>query len=408
MTHRAFVRISLFALLSIGLLLTGTTAAAAGPARNVILLIGDGMGYEQLKAASIFAHGEPGGLEMEKLPHHAEVSTYSARGPLSVTDSAAAATAIATGRLTFNTRVATGPDDERYATILQQCRDLDMRTGLVTTMWMTHATPAAFASHVASRDEHDEIARQMLTATRPNVMFGGVYPETTVNTPATAEAAGYTVVTDRAGMNALDKTQTHVIGQFGPGHLPYEYDYSTGETDRYDTAPHLSEMAVKALALLEDPEHGFFLMVEGGHIDSAGHDNNIAACVHETLEFDRTIASVMEWAEGRDDTLIVVTADHEAGGLSVIYNNGAGELPTVRWSTGGHTGAKVPAYAAGPGSEKIAGMLHFIDIHRILSEAVGIDPGERQERQWTAAEFSANERARERARQAAEDAAREQ
>jgi alkaline phosphatase len=131
-----------------------------------------------------------------------------------------------------------------------------------------------------------------------------------------------------------------VSGQFGKGNMPYEVD-GLGDL------PHLSEMAEVALKILDNDADGFFLMVEGGKIDHAGHDNDLLRNVTETIEFARAVEVAMSWARDRTDTLIIVTADHECGGLKVEKNNGAGKLPTVSWSTNDHTAAKVPVYAWG-------------------------------------------------------------
>jgi alkaline phosphatase len=395
------LRLRLVAVFAASFVLVGCSLGAEGRAKNIILLIGDGMGQEQLKAASMYAHGTAGKLEMQKLPRQAEMTTFPIQGPLKVTDSAAAGSALATGQKHWNSTLSVDYDNnlKPHPTILEQCQEIGKRTGLVSTMYISHATPAAFAAHCRDRSLYDIIAYQIITKAKPNVLFGGVYPETKVNLPK-AEKAGYTVVSDREGMEALDKEQTHVLGQFGPGHLPYEHSYLTGATKKYDTLPHLSEMAVKALELLEDSDKGFFLMIEGGHIDSAGHDNNLAANVHETLEFDRTVAKVLEWAKDREDTLIIVTADHETGGLRVTRNNGKGKLPGVAWDSNGHTNAKVNVFATGPGSDAVKGVLDNTDIYQIMAKAAGVkNPNKPAKMEWRSAEFSA---AREAARLANE------
>ena len=166
------------------------------------------------------------------------------------------------------------------------------------------------------------------------------------------------MVTDRDGLGRLDtEAVTHVAGLFGEGHMPYEYDYSVGQDLKYDSLPHLSEMARVALQILGHNKQGFFLMIEGGRVDHAGHDNNIERNIFETVEFARTAQMVMEWAAGRQDTLLVVTADHETGGLKVLSGNGKGAFPTVTWSTGDHTSVNVPAYAWGVGADRVAAVL---------------------------------------------------
>ncbi len=371
----------------------------AEPPRNVVLLIGDGMGFEQVRAAAFYLHGREGELAMEGLPHAAEMTTHPAGGPGKVTDSAAASTAMATG-----VKVGTGVislrtpgDGMPLKTALEVFRDRGARTGLVTTTYMTHATPAAFAAHVPSRGMTGQIARQYLSRTRPNVLFGGALgaPPGAGGgmAPEAAREAGYTVVTTRDQMNALRPREgQHVSGQFGNGHMPYEYDFAQGVTDAYDTLPHLSEMTAKAIELLENP-NGFFLMVESGRIDHAGHRNELERNVFETVEFDRTVEVVLEWAatgrvrtspprrtatrpvrdqamgwvRGRDDTLVLVTADHECGGLRGVESRGTGTMPEAEFTSGGHTGVPVPLWAMGVGAEGVTGRMDNTDLFALMT-----------------------------------------
>lgn len=325
-----------------------TGLAAGAPPKNVIILIGDGMGFEHVRAAGIYKNGSPGTLMMESFPHQGQVTTYSASSP--VTDSAAAATAIATGYKVNNgvVSVATPGDGGELETLLEYFKTLGKSTGLVTTTNVTHATPACFGAHESSRYSYSAIANDYLNQTRPNVLFGGGGSGMSVSS---AQAAGYTVVTDAAGMLALNtETANMVSGQFGSGGLPYEFD-------GLDNLPHLSEMTETALKILDNDPDGFFLMVESGLIDWASHINNFSKAVLETIEFDNAVQEVLAWAAGRTDTLIIVTADHETGGLNVDANNGAGNYPTVTWSTTGHTGVNIPVYARGPNAGLISAVM---------------------------------------------------
>jgi len=348
----------------------GTAPRDVGP-KNVILMVGDGMGFEQVRAAGMYANGREGAFAFEKLPHRAEMTTHPAGGRGVITDSAAAGTALATGRKVTNgvlSRAMPG-DGAPLRTVLEVFRDRGYRTGLVTTTFVTHATPAAFGGHVANRGESEKIARQYFAESRPNVLFGGVMADGKGVTREAAEAAGYVVVTDRREMNALEPERaTHASGQFGVGDMPYEHEYAAGPHKAYDSLPHLSEMTAKALGLLEN-RRGFFLMVEGGRIDHACHANQIENCVFETIEFARTAAMVLKWARGRRDTLVLITADHECGGLRILENRGKGKMPLVEWATGGHTGVAVPIYAWGPGAERIKGRMDNTDPYEIMTGA---------------------------------------
>ncbi len=316
--------------------------------KNVILFIGDGMGFESVKAAGMYANGIPGTLSFEGFPQKARVTTRSADS--AITDSAAAATAIATGTKVNNDVISTAiPGDGReLKTLLEYFKEQGKSTGLVTTVEMTHATPAAFGAHEPSRTNTVEIARDYLTQTRPEVLFGGGGAGMT---PTAATAAGYKVVGDRVQLLAVNtETETRVCGQFGTTHLPYEYD-------GVGALPHLSEMTQKALAILDNDPDGFFLMVEGGKIDHANHQNQIERSVRETVEFSRAVQEAQKWAEEHPETLILVTADHETGGLKVENNNGKGNFPTVSWATNDHTSADVPVYAWGVNSDRLTGVI---------------------------------------------------
>lgn len=308
----------------------------AEPVKNIIFLIGDGMGFQQVKAARLY-NGAP--LVFELFPYDAQQTTYPEPAG-SVTDSAAAATALATGVKVNNGVISLKipGDSSRLETLLEYVKKRGWRTGLVTTKTMTDATPAAFGAHADSRYDSAVIASEYLNSSRPNVLLGGGGSGMSV---VAAETAGYTVVTDRAELLALDLSSTEFLsGQFGSGNFPYEAD---GIGDR----PHLSEMTAAALDLLDDDPDGFFLMAEGALIDTACHANHLSRMMGEMMEFNQAVAVVTNWAAGRTDTLVLVTADHETGGLSVLADNGAGTLPTVSWSTTGHTSSNVPVFVSG-------------------------------------------------------------
>jgi len=340
-----------------------TIITSAVAPRNVIVFIGDGMGPEQVRAAGMYQNGSAGTLVMESFPYSSTMTTYSASSD--VTDSAASGTAIATGHKVNNgvISVAVPGDGRELETLLERFHRHCKRAGLVTTTYATHATPATFGAHETSRSYLNNIAYDYLYQTRPDVLFGG--GANGLN-PSNAAAAGYAVVQNRAEMQAVrPPLGVPVSGQFGTTHLPYEYDYFTGADPGYNTLPHLSEMVTTALAILETAPDGFFLMVEGGRIDHAGHANDIARNVFEVLEFDRAVEIAYTWAASRADTLIIVTADHETGGLTVIANNGTGNFPTITWSTTGHTDTLVPVYAWGVNAELALQVMDNTGIHQL-------------------------------------------
>jgi alkaline phosphatase len=319
-------------------LLAGVVAstARADELKNVIFFIGDGMGPEQVTAARYYL-GQP--LPFESFPYQGWLTTYSANS--SVTDSAAAGTALATGQKVNNGVISQArPANVDYPVVGSEMQTLveyfqadGKSTGLVTTTYVTHATPATFAAHTSDRNNLPDIAGDYLNQTRPNVLFGG---GGNGMSPGAASSVGYTVMTNRAAMQALNtETQTMVSGQFGGGDLPFEYD-------GLGSLPHLSQMTRTALSILDNDPDGFFLMVEGGLIDHACHSNDIRRCVLETVEFGNSVQQAIDWAAGRSDTLILVTADHETGGLHVVSPGSPGTYPNVTWGSGGHTAANVP------------------------------------------------------------------
>ena len=329
--------------------------------RNVILVIGDGMGFEQIAAASYYQTGTEQGVSFHEFPFAAEVRTASADS--AITDSAASATAMATG-----VKVANGVISRRIPgdgapleTVIERYEQAGKASGLVTTAYVTHATPAAFGAHASSRSNLEEIGRDYFTQSRPEVVLGGGANGVT---RSLAEENGYTVVTSAEELRLLLTSGLgQFSGQFGETHLPYEID-GLGEL------PHLSDMTEAAVAVLENDPEGFFLMVEGARIDHAGHANDLAAMVAETIELARTVDWLIDWATADGETLLLVTADHETGGLEVLENRGTGNLPAVSWSTIGHTGVNVPIFAMGPGADRVTGIMENTEIHSLLLQGL--------------------------------------
>jgi alkaline phosphatase len=362
-----------------GLLLQPTRAEQPP---NIILFIGDGMGQMQVDTASLYRHGRVGALRIDQLPVRSTLSTESASSR--VTDSAASATAIATGRKVNNgvLSVAIPGDGADLPTIFDVARRQGYTTGLVTTTHLTHATPAAFVAKQAKRSEYAAIGRDMLTF-KPLVMLGGggfgLSPEM-------AEEAGYDhVVTDKHALRRLANEQ-HVVsgsvaGLFGEDHLPFVWYEMQAERSAYEDLPHLRETTAAAVRILQQHQP-YILMVEGGRIDHACHgprvyeqmkpEERLPLCVHETLAFDDAVAEALKLAG--DQTLIVVTADHETGGMAILQPGKQGRYSTVTWSTHGHTDVQVPLRAIGPGSEHFAAPLDNTDIFHRLNKILGGAP----------------------------------
>jgi alkaline phosphatase len=348
------------------ILLTVVSGCATSP-KNIILCIGDGMGFEQVRAAAMYANGEQGTLCFESFPYQTDMTTHSANA--AVTDSAASGTAMATGHKVNNgvLCVQIPGDGSQLQTLLEYFQQENKAVGLVTTKHITDATPAAFAAHQLNRYNYNNIASDYLTQTKPNVLFGA---GENGMTPQAAKDAGYIVVSNLAQLQNLDTEQVSMVsGQFGED-IPYETNWDAN----LPHLPHLSQMTETALAILDNAPEGFFIMVEGGKIDSAGHDNNLAYMVGETVEFASTVQLILDWAKQRGDTLIIVTADHETGGLKVLKNNGKGKLPEVSWSSKDHTATKVPVYSWGKRAELFTGPMDNTDIHRKIIKATKSAP----------------------------------
>jgi len=356
------------------------------PVDSIILLIGDGMAQAQRTAARWSAGGQYGLLAMDSMSFHGESQTASANS--SITDSAAGGTAIATGVKTNNGMVGQDPAGNNLTSILEQAQARGMAVGLVTTTQMTHATPASFAAHVPSRYMMTEIASQMLAAGVDVLLGGGedeflpttetgCYPEAGErndgrNLISEATAAGYTYVCDAAGLAAIDPASTsRLLGLFADEGMVRPF------------SPSLVDMTQKAIDILSQDPDGFFLVVEGGQIDWAGHANSATNTIGDTLDFDQAVAAGKTYASSTGNTLVIVTADHETGGMSTDLTSS--DLPNedgpllmpdstpfyINWTTFNHTGVNVPTTALGPWSNLLTGTYENTHIHDVMLMALG-------------------------------------
>ena len=341
----------------------GSSSSTGAPAKNVILFIGDGMGFAHLEAARYYESGGERLLPFETFPFQSAVRTTNASGE--ITDSAAAATAMATGQKVSNSvisRMIPG-DGSDLETVLEVFAKTGKRTGLVSTTVLTDATPGAFGAHADARTDSSGIANFYLNITKPDLLSGG----SSFISPDQAIKAGYTVVTDGAGLSGLtSSSQLPVAGLFGSGPMPYELD-GLGDL------PSLSEQTSAALRLFSDSPDGFFLLVEGARIDHASHSNDIERAVLEVLEFSNAVSKALSWARGRDDTIILVTADHECGGLTVEEPTLEGIVPSVSWSATYHTDVDVPLFGWGQGAQGVSQIGENTQIHRLILHAAGIN-----------------------------------
>ncbi len=282
---------------------TAPPASQPEAPRNVVLMIADGFGPASATLGAA-AKGAPLALD-SLLVGSVETSATDSR----VTDSAAGATAYACGLKTYNGAIGVDADGAPCRTVLEAAEAAGLATGLVATSRITHATPASFAAHVPQRADEAEIARQM-AGSGVEVLFGGGRRFFAGDAALGDEWAR---ATDRAGYDALAATPAAAL--LADDHLAYEVDRDA--TDQ----PSLAEMATRALDLLaaspDGQARGFFLMVEGSRIDHAGHANDPAAHLGDVLAYDAAVAAVLDWAARDGQTLVVSTADHETGGMTL-------------------------------------------------------------------------------------------
>jgi len=337
--------------------------------KNIILYIGDGMGIAEITTARLSKTGVSGRLTMEKMPVTGLEYTQSSDNL--ITDSAAGATALATGFKTNNGMISVSPTGRRLETILEAAQNKGMRTGLVVTSEISHATPACFASHVKSRHDQDSIAVQLI-AHGVDVLLGGgkkyFLPVTRVGSGrkdsldliAVARRDGYRFVETAEQLRAVSAGK--ILGLFAMG----------GMTTRAPE-PSLQTMTEKALQLLaQDNQEGFFLMVEGSQIDWAGHANDVEDNIYQTLQFDAALESGIKFARKNGHTLIVVTADHETGEMSINGGTLDGKKLDIRWTTHHHTGVPVGIFAYGPHALNFMGYHDNTEIPRMFARLLRI------------------------------------
>ena len=329
--------------------------------KNVILIVGDGMGVPQVYASVVAAMGNNSAFL--RFPYSGFSRTYSRNKYR--TDSAAGGTALTTGHKVDNYHVNWGPDSARYATIFDDAKRAGMSTGFVVTSSVLDATPAATYGHVPYRKMFDTLSLQMAQC-QHDVMIGGgrkyFFTQNRKDGLApldTLARRGYTVV------NTLDS-----MNRFGGQRLVallYEGDPLTAPA-RGDV---LAQGAKKAIAMLSRNDKGFALMIEGSQIDWACHNNDSAYMRAELADFEVMLHAVLDYAQRDGQTLVVVTADHETGGLTLPDGDIEAGTNDVRYLWGSHTGCMVPVLAFGPGAERFTGIQQNTDIPRKIRQLMG-------------------------------------
>lgn len=420
------IRITATALAATGILLGGTATAEekAGP-KNVIVMVGDGMGFNQMEAASLYVYGESQAQPYWDFQVLA-CTTYSASGKgydpekaakdfsyvlKDATDSAAGATTLSSGVKTTNKAIGVDANEQPVRHLYQDAEAMGKATGVLSSVYISHATPAGFSTHHSTRNDVDILAADMIRNSTLEVIMGPGHPwfdddGKRVGGEGADPFAGEgdykrvggedvwrEVIAGTAGgdangdgqadpwklVDSLDGFKALAAGEGDGRVLGIVPVASTLQGNRGGnkeaeapyaeplnaTVPDLATMMIGALNVLSKDPDGFFLMAEGGAIDWAGHANVMGRLIEEQIDFDKAIEAVVAWVEKNsswDDTLLIITADHETGYLcgpgsdpeyKPLENKGKGNVPGFKFHTSGHTNQVVPCIAKGNGAEKL-------------------------------------------------------
>ena len=333
-------------------------AVEAQEVKNIIFLIGDGMGLASVSMMQLENNYEPTIFDLAD--NIALQKTYSLDNR--VTDSAASGTALATGFKTNNTMLGQLPDGTNTESLMELAADKGKATGVVVTTYLQHATPGAFYAHVPSRHEYATISEQLLASDIDIAIGGGMaffkerYNNRKKATKAITES-GFTLV---ESLDA-DMSGERILALLADK----EIENRTG---------YLAKATAMAIEHLDNNDNGFVLMVEGSLIDGMGHGNDAKGQQAEMRDFMEAIEVAVAYAREHTDTLVVVTADHETGGLAIISGNADFNLSEqgveYKWATGGHSGVMVPIYLYGTGAELINGVMENADLGKRLKELI--------------------------------------
>ena len=312
---------------------------------NVILLVGDGMGLAQM---SSLYFGDERVIHFERFKHIGLIKTWSAREK--VTDSAAAATSFASGVKTYNGALGLDADSVRVKTILEYAAEQGMGTGLLATSSITHATPAAFYAHQASRQMHEDIAADLVASSVDIFAGGGLQffadRDDGEDYVRKLEEKGFVIDTESLELGSELSSDKRYGFLLAPDEMPSILE---------GRGPFLPDATTLALEYLSKKQNGFFMMIEGSQIDWGGHANDDAYIKTEMIDFNEVVGRVLDFADENGETLVIVTADHETGGYALASGDSYTSIIGT-FSTGGHTATLIPVYAFGPGAETFAGI----------------------------------------------------
>ena len=331
--------------------------------KNIILMIGDGMGLAQIHAGMTANNGY---LELSRCSYIGLSKTASSSS--FITDSGAGATALSVGRKTFNGAIGVGKDSLAYPTILEEAIGLGKSTGLIATSEITHATPASFIAHQVNRRHYEAIALDFLK-TPVDLLIGGgrnhfESRSDGLNLSDSLRDKGYHVLSTLESVATL-QNKTRKLAIFTSDTACPRYSAGRGAM--------LEKAAVTALEHLSRNQNGFFLMIEGSQIDWGGHQNDLNYVIEEMLDFDRTIGKVLDFAAQDGKTLVIITADHETGGLSVLDGNPTTGEIHGRFSSNYHTSIMVPVFAYGPYASRFRGIYENTAINQKMRQIWELD-----------------------------------
>ena len=338
-----------------------TTTVVEERPLNIILMIADGAGLSQISASQFF---NPGTSNYERFKHIGLIKTSSSSDL--ITDSAAGATAFASGIKTYNGAIGIDNNERSKSTILEELSSKGYKTGIIATSSITHATPASFYAHVKDRDLEEEIAEALVDSKVDFFAGGGLKyfnnRSDNKNLVEDLQSNGFEVNTSFLNIDAFLGTEKKY------GYLLADKGMPKMVENRGPFLKNATFLGLKYLSQKEDP---FFMMIEGSQIDWGGHENDANYLIEEIVDFDDTLGYVLDFAEQEGNTLVIVTADHETGGFTLAAQDKDYNALNPIFATDGHSATMVPVFAYGPGADYFSGIYENTQIYhkikRILS-----------------------------------------
>jgi alkaline phosphatase len=331
--------------------------------KNIIFMIGDGMGLTQITAAMYSSDKQ---MSFERFPVTGLIKTHASNNI--ITDSAAGATAFSCGCKTYNGAIGLYPNKKPCITIVEEAKKYGYAIGLVATSSITHATPAAFIAHAKDRGSMEEIATWFLENESDLLIGGGLKH---FNRRKSDNRNLYQEMVSK-GYFVTDYTEKKLEDLTPSPSRPFVWFSADDQPETImkgrNYLPIASKMAPEFLKKRNNS--GFYLMIEGSQIDWGGHAQNADYTIKETLDFDKCINEVLNFAEQDGETLVVVTADHETGGMAIMHGSTREKLD-IKFNTDYHTATMIPVFAYGPGAEKFSGVYDNTDIHKKMKELLG-------------------------------------